>query len=120
MVESSAEEGLSVIIDDPSEVAFQPISWYLARLETSFAVLMELGTQTGARGSLHIAKCALVAGVSVACGRRLLMLEDGIDEGPIDYHDLLRSYKNAADAVAITNGSTIDHATPGRVSGNGG
>ena len=100
--ETLEHSGLSVITDDPSEVAFQPISWYLARLETSFAVLMELGRQTGDRGSLHIAKCALVAGVSVACGRRLLMIGDNIDGGPIDYRDLLRSYKNAADAAAIT------------------
>ena len=99
MLENS---GLSVIIDDPLEVAFQPISWYLARLETSFAVLMELGGQTDDRGSLHIAKCALVAGVSVACGRRLLMLGDGIDGGPVDYRDLLRSFKNATDAADIT------------------
>ena len=90
--ETLEHSGLSVITDDPSEVAFQPISWYLARLETSFAVLMELGRQTGDRGSLHIAKCALVAGVSVACGRRLLMIGDNIDGGPIDYRDLLRNY----------------------------
>ena len=81
---------------------FQPISWYLARLDTSFAVLMELERQTGDRGSLHNAKCALVAGVSVACGRRLLMLGDGIDKGPVDYRDLLRSYKNANAAATIT------------------
>ena len=99
MLENS---GLSVIRDDPSEVAFQPISWYLARLESSFAVLIELGEQTDPRQSLHIAKCALVAGVSVACGRRLLMLGNDIGGGPIDYRDLLRSYKNAAAAAAIT------------------
>ena len=96
------DSGLSVVTDDPTEVPLQPISWYLARLDTSFAVLMELERQTGERGSLHNAKCALVAGVSVACGRRLLMLGDGIDEGPVDYRDLLRSYKNANAAAAIT------------------
>ena len=96
------ESGLSVIRDDPSEVAFQPISWYLNRLDSSFAVLIELGEQTGRREPLHLAKCALVAGVSVACGRRLLMLGDDIDRGPIDYRDLLRTYKNAAAAAAIT------------------
>ena len=94
--------GLDVIIDDPTEVAFQPISWYLSRLESAFAVLIELGAQTGQRGSLHTAKCALVAGVSVACGRRLLMLGGDINGGPVDYRDLLRTYKNAADAAAIT------------------
>ena len=94
--------GLSVIRDDPAEVAFQPISWYLTRLESCFAVLIELGDQSDRRQSLHIAKCALVAGVSVACGRRLLMLGNDIDGGPIDYRDLLRSYKNAATAAAIT------------------
>ena len=96
------DSGLSVIRDDPSEVALQPLSWYLSRLETSFAVLIELGEQTGRQESLHMAKCALVAGLSVACGRRLLMLGNDIDGGPIDYRDLLRSYKNAADAAAIT------------------
>ena len=93
---------LAIIRDDPLEVAFQPISWYLTRLESCFAVLIELGEQADRRQSLHIAKCALVAGVSVACGRRLLMLGNDIDGGPIDYRDLLRSYKNAAAAAAIT------------------
>ena len=96
------DSGLSVITDDPSEVAFQPISWYLTRLETSFAVLIELGTLAGRQGTLHIAKCALVAGVAVACGRRLLMLGENVDGGPIDYRDLIRGYKNAAAAAAIT------------------
>ena len=100
--EALEDSGLSVVTDDPAEVPFQPISWYLAKLDTSFAVLMELERQTGDRRSLHNAKCALVAGVSVACGRRLLMLCDGIDEGPVDYRDLLRSYKNANAAAAIT------------------
>ena len=93
--------GVSIIKDDPSEVAFQPISWYLSRLENCFAVLIELGEQIDQGRSLHIAKCALVAGVSVACGRRLLMLGNDVDGGPIDYRDLLRSYKNASAAAAI-------------------
>ena len=100
MLENSV---LNVITDDPSEVAFQPISWYLNRLDTCFAVLIELGGQTGIQGSLHIAKCALVAGVSLACGRRLLMLGEDVDRGPIDYRDLLKSYKNATAAAAITS-----------------
>ena len=94
--------GLDVVVDDPSEVAFQPISWYLTRLETSFAVLIELGDQSGHGASLHVAKCALAAGVSVACGRRLLMLGEDIGGGPVDYRDLQRSYKSAADAASIT------------------
>ena len=93
--------GLSVIRDDPSEVAFQPLSWYLNRIGNSFAVLVELGEQTDRRLPLHIAKCALVAGVSVACGRQLLMLGNDVDGGPIDYRDLLHGYKNATSAAAV-------------------
>ena len=93
--------GLGVIRDDPSEVAFQPLSWYLDRIGNSFAVLVELGDQTDRRQPLHIAKCALVAGVSVACGRRLLMLGNDVGGGPIDYRDLLRGYKNATFAAGV-------------------
>ena len=99
--EMLGNSGMDVIKDDPSEVAFQPISWYLSRLESCFAVLIELEEHTDRRQSLHTAKCALVAGVSVACGRRLLMLGNDIDGGPIDYRDLLQSYKNATAAATI-------------------
>ena len=93
--------GLSVVRDDPSEVAFQPLSWYLNRIGNSFAVLVELGEQTDRRQPLHIAKCALVAGVAVACGRQLLMLGNDVNGGPIDYRDLLRGYKNATSAAEV-------------------
>ena len=43
------------------------------------------------------------SGISVATGRNLLMVGENLDVKPLDYHDLLRKYKNAADAAAIVH-----------------
>ena len=102
ITETLQSSRVDLIIDDPTEVPFQPISWYLASLDSCFAVLMDLGTQDDDDFSLHMAKCALVAGVSASCGRRLLMLANNVDVRPIDYHDLLANYRNAAHAASIT------------------
>ena len=92
---------IQVITDDPTEILFQPLSWYVNRIGESFAVLMDIGNKDQQDARLHMAKCALVAGIALASGRRLLMLADDLDLKPIDYRDLLKNYKNAADAARL-------------------
>lgn len=93
---------LELIIDDPNEVPFRHLAWYLSQIGKSYAVIIHLGNERMLGAQLHWAKCALVAGMALALGRRLLLLGESISLEPIDYRDLLRSYKNAHEAETVT------------------
>lgn len=93
---------IDVITDDPEEIGFQPLAWYLDSLSKSCAVVIHLGADPSKPGDLHVAKCALVAGIALATGRSLLMVGEGFTHKPIDYHDLLHLYKSSAQASDIT------------------
>ena len=95
---------LGIIIDDPREVSFHPMSWYLRRLKECYAVVVHLGSERMESYALHWAKCALVAGISLALGRRLLILGENISMSmrPIDYRDIIRTYISANEAGQIT------------------
>lgn len=97
---------IEVVNDNPREVAFQPLSWYLDGIKRSYAVLIHLGNRRTEGYVSHWAKCALVAGISLALGRRLLILGEDTPPGPIDYRDIIKSYKNANEAERITQDFT--------------
>jgi len=47
------------------------------------------------RGSLvHNARCALIAGLALASGQQVLMLQEGKEPRPIDYRDVIQSYSD--------------------------
>ncbi|MCP8310174.1 MAG: hypothetical protein L6N94_01575 [Candidatus Methylarchaceae archaeon HK01M] len=93
---------LGIIIDDPREVSFHPMSWYLKRLKECYAVVVHLGNERMEGYALHWAKCALVAGISLALGRRLLILGENISMRPIDYRDIMKTYNSASGAAQAT------------------
>lgn len=93
---------LNIITDDPGEISLRPITWYIDKLKTSYAVVIDLGPSSDDGDLLyHQAKCALVAGIATASGRRLLILGQGWETAPIDYADLLHSYNSAGQAASI-------------------
>jgi hypothetical protein len=94
---------IEVIIDDPSETPFQSFFWYLNRIRKAYAVLINLGSPNMLNVKQHWAKCALVAGMSLALGRRILMIGENILFKPIDYRELIRIYKNASSAEKIVS-----------------
>lgn len=89
---------VNLITDDPNEIRFQPISWYIRKLKSSYAVVIHLGSDRADDYRFHGAKCALVAGLSLALGRRLLIIGENMSLKPIDYGDITLSYKNATQA----------------------
>jgi hypothetical protein len=42
--------------------------------------------------TVHNARCALVAGIGMACGKTVLMLQEGNVSQPIDYREVVKSY----------------------------
>lgn len=90
------------IVDNPREVPFQPLSWYLNNIGRSYAVVIHLGSDRVEGYELHWAKCALVAGISLALGRRVLILGENVSFKPIDYHDVIKSYESSDQAEEMT------------------
>lgn len=104
ITEALASMPIYKIVDNPREVPFQPLQWYLNNLKKSYVVVINLGSNRVVGYSLHWAKCALIAGIALSMGRRLLILGEDVAFKPIDYQDLIRSYKSAQQAGKITEG----------------
>ncbi len=59
----------------------------------------------------HNARCAFVAGLGLATGKRVLMLQESVVAQPIDYRDLVKSYsssKEIQDLVLPTIKSVVE------------
>lgn len=102
ITETISTSQLGIITDDPREASFHPISWYLTRLGKCYAAVVHLGNDRMEGYALHWAKCALVAGISLALGRRLLILGENILMRPIDYRDIMKTYSSASQAAQVT------------------
>jgi len=85
---------MDVVTDDPSEIFFHPMVWYLARIKAAHGVLVHLGSERMQDATKHWAKCALVSGLSLALGRRVLIAGENVSFSPVDYRDLIMSYQN--------------------------
>lgn len=96
-----AGSGLPEVIDDPREVRVQPFSWYVQQAASAHAVACHLLSTDYADWEIHNAKHALVAGLAHGLGKPLLMLAHEPYVSPIDYRDLLRVHRTAAQAEAI-------------------
>ena len=101
ITESLFRPRIDLITDDPNEISFRPITWHLSKLETSFAVIIDLGTSPDMTDREYHAKCALIAGIAVASGRQLLLCGREWDSAPVDYANLLQPYKTASQAAYI-------------------
>ena len=92
---------VGVITDNPNEVPRQPLFWYLTNIGEAYAVIIDLGSGRAIGIESYRSKCALVAGLSLALGRRLLITGEDIQLEPIDYRDLVKGYKGYRDAQSI-------------------
>jgi len=92
---------IASIIDDPSEGANQPLSWYINRVDSASAVVCHLLSSDHANWQLGNAKQAFVAGMAQGLGRPLLMLAHSPYSSPLDYRDLLRTHETAVQAETL-------------------
>lgn len=95
---STAE--IASIIDDPDEIANQPLGWYVNRIDAASAVVCHLLSSDHSNWQAANAKQAFVAGLAHGLGRPLLMLAHHPYATPLDYRDLLRVHETAAQAEA--------------------
>jgi len=88
-----------LITDDPHESGAQSLSWYGRQLYSAQGVVCHLTSPEREGARLHNARYALVAGMAFGMDKPLLMLEEGDFLAPVDYRDLLRHYRTAAQAA---------------------
>lgn len=90
---------MQLITDDPRESAAQPLAWYGKHLYSTQGVVCHLTNPDREGAMLHNARYALVAGMALGLQKPLLMLAEGNFLAPVDYRDLLRQYRTAAQAT---------------------
>ena len=61
----------------------------------SFGVIAHLLSPDRDGARVHNARCAFVAGIAVAAGKRVLLLQEGTVAQPIDYRQIVHSYETA-------------------------
>lgn len=89
------------VIDDPQEIPIQPFAWYVQQVNSAFAVVCHLLSTEYKDWNLHNAKHALVGGLAHGRAKPMLMLAHEPYESPLDYRDLLRKHRTAAEAESI-------------------
>ena len=97
------------VIDDPAEIRLQTFPWYVQQVSSAFAVVCHLLSTEHREWDLHNAKHALVAGLAHGSARPLLMLAHAPYTSPIDYRDLLREHRTAAEAETIFGDWLLQH-----------
>lgn len=73
------------------------------QVASSFGVVAHL-LSTHREGALvHNARCALIAGLAMATGKNLLLLQEEPQQQPIDYRDIVLSYEKTVDIPRLVD-----------------
>ncbi len=89
------------IVDDPNEVRIQTLSWYAQKVYSAYAVIAHFLSLEHTGWNSHNAKNSFVSGLAFGFGKPLLMLAHEPYESPIDYRELLKTHRTAADAERL-------------------
>jgi hypothetical protein len=109
--------GLTVIVDDATESAVQPLTWYAQQIYTAAAVVVHFVSPRRVGSDVHNARSALISGLAHGMQRPLLMVAQDEYPAPIDYQDLLYTYKTARDCVAYVDRWLIRNLAAAHASG---
>lgn len=93
---------INTIIDDPEEDSYN-INWYSKNIKKSFLVIIDLGAADPKNLLKHYTKCALVAGMSVASGRRVLIMASNSGRTPSDLLSLVKTYSKEKEVKRLVD-----------------
>ncbi|MRX40620.1 hypothetical protein GJU43_15140 [Flavobacterium sp. LC2016-23] len=99
---------LPKIVDDASENANLPLSWYIQKLHSVPSVLIQFSSQTRAGYELHNSKCALIAGMAIGLGLEVQLLAEQPYFSPLDFRDLLKKFSNRQECSVIVKDFLIN------------
>src|SRR5438445_5424873 len=90
------KSGLRFRSFDPRETPRLSLHDAFKQVFCSMGVIVHLLAPNRSGATAHNARCAFVAGLAMACGRRVLMLQESNFSQPVDYRDVVRSYSDAS------------------------
>jgi len=86
--------GVRLTSADPTESSLDPLPWYASKVYESGCTIVHFESPRRDMASLHNPRSALIAGLALGLGRRLLMLAAEDYSPPLDYGDLLKIYRS--------------------------
>ncbi len=98
-----ARARFSVTVDDPTEMRLQPLSWYARNAHTCLGVIAHFLSQNQSDALMHNAKLSLISGMALGFGKPLLMLAHEPYSSPLDFRDLLKTHRTAAQCESLTD-----------------
>lgn len=91
------------IVDDPSEVPTQTLTWYTEQLHSCKGVIVHFLSSSHNGSKMHNAKNSFVSGLAYGFDKPLLMLAHDPFTPPIDYHDLLKIHRTSDECVSLAD-----------------
>jgi len=90
------KSGLRFRAFDPKESARLSLHEATKQVGASLGVVVHMVAPERSGALVNNARCGLVAGLAMAQGKRVLMLQEGEVRQPIDFRDVVKSYTTAA------------------------
>ena len=90
------KSGLRFRSFDPKETSRLSLHEAMKQVQASLGVIVHLVALARGGAAVNNARCALVAGLAMAQGKRVLMLQEGEVAHPIDFRDVVRAYATAS------------------------
>ncbi len=99
-----------VIVDDSHEES-NNLAWYSKQIKRSYAVIIDLGLSSTTDNFKHFLKCAFIAGICVATGRRVLILNSVHAQKPSDIISITKEYESPRSAGNKVFNFLNDHSS---------
>jgi hypothetical protein len=90
------KSGLRFRSFDPRETSRLSLHEAIKQVNASLGVIVHLLAAARSGATVGNARCALVAGIAMAQGKRVLMVQEGDDRQPIDFRDVVKGYTTAS------------------------
>jgi hypothetical protein len=90
------KSGLRFRSFDPRETPRLSLHDGMKQVLSSLGVLVHLVSPLRSDSAVHNGRCAFVAGMAMAAGKNVLMLQETETRQPIDFRDVVRAYGSAA------------------------
>jgi hypothetical protein len=88
------KSGLRFRSFDPRETPRLSLSEAFKQVHSSLGVVVHLVSPSRSGAVTQNARCAFVAGMALAAGKKVLMLQETEVRQPIDYRDIIKTYSN--------------------------
>ncbi|MDP4121297.1 MAG: hypothetical protein Q8876_09650, partial [Bacillota bacterium] len=87
------------IIDEPDEIAYQTLEWYLSSINKCQMMIVHLVSQSNINANTYNSRNSFFAGIGLALGKKVLLVSPITNSIPIDYDEICVQYNDSEDCV---------------------